>query len=546
MHKLSFFPIFFLLFSPLLRAAPAPNFTVTTSDNTTLNLYNDFVNQGKVLVVEAFFTTCPPCNTHAPYWQSLYQNMTAAFPGKVEFMLLSTLSTNSNTKVAQYKTNKGLTMPGVGNNGGSLTALNPYLLGNFGDFLGTPTFFIISPASGEVIFDVRGSSPQETMNLIQGHIEALLPKECTLNTPKGVPIDSVWVSAATAVWDTTFLVSKKYGLSGIPGLGNQSYSISAEKNGNFLENVSTYDLVLISKHILGIDTFTQGWQALAADVNCSNSVTNFDILSIRKVILGLTDTFPCASWLFQPDPPGSNSTQNGSCLNLTGIKRGDLNPPSQLWRTDERRHLSLSMPDLLLEAGATALIPVLAGEYMSLHGIQAAWHSTEHLDIQTLRPAMLSDLGSDDYQTQPGQLRLAYARAQAQVIAEGDVLFYIQISARRTLRLSEALALAPLHFPAEVYLPEPALLSVQWNRPVGKGDIFPNPVRNQLNIRYTATANGKVWCLIKDAYGRLQFNDYLPVQKGDNLLHIDTSAWPPGAYWCSGDVCPASLILKVE
>jgi peroxiredoxin len=93
---------------------PAPDFTVTTSDGQVKKLYQDYIQQQKVVVIEAFFTTCPPCSAHAPFLQSLYTEMQAAYPGQVEFILLSTLLTDTNIKVAQYKTNKGLTMPGCG------------------------------------------------------------------------------------------------------------------------------------------------------------------------------------------------------------------------------------------------------------------------------------------------------------------------------------------------------------------------------------------------------------------------------------------------
>lgn len=56
--------------------------------------------------------------------------------------------------------------------------------------------------------------------------------------------------------------------------------------GNWKDGVSTYDLVLISRHILGSDKL-DGYDQLAADVNHSNSVTTFDAVIIRKLILDI-------------------------------------------------------------------------------------------------------------------------------------------------------------------------------------------------------------------------------------------------------------------
>jgi hypothetical protein len=56
--------------------------------------------------------------------------------------------------------------------------------------------------------------------------------------------------------------------------------------------VTTYDMVLISKHILGIQPFTSPFQIIAADANNSGSVTTFDNNVIKKVILGIEPNFP--------------------------------------------------------------------------------------------------------------------------------------------------------------------------------------------------------------------------------------------------------------
>jgi len=53
---------------------------------------------------------------------------------------------------------------------------------------------------------------------------------------------------------------------------NKAYSIEPQKNDNPLNGVSTFDLVLISKHILGITKFDNPYQYIAADANKSDRV----------------------------------------------------------------------------------------------------------------------------------------------------------------------------------------------------------------------------------------------------------------------------------
>ncbi|MEL7001365.1 MAG: hypothetical protein AAFN93_01385, partial [Bacteroidota bacterium] len=74
-------------------------------------------------------------------------------------------------------------------------------------------------------------------------------------------------------------------------------------NGSYCvrNGVSTFDLIAITKHILTVDPFYSPYQYLAADVNNSGSVTNFDNIQIRKMILGVIDEFPGVdSWRFLP------------------------------------------------------------------------------------------------------------------------------------------------------------------------------------------------------------------------------------------------------
>ncbi len=293
------FTLLFMLCAVAGFAQTAPDFTVTNSDGQTKSLYADYLNQGKVVVIEAFFTTCPPCNAHAPFWQALYQSQLAAHPGQVEFIMLSTLQTDNNAKVAQYKASKNLTMPGVGSTGGSITALQPYLSGQFGDFLGTPTFILID-TDGSVVFDIRGPGEQATMDVIAQNIALALTENCTIQSPFGNAIPNVQVSATTASMTANITVDGVYTFSNVPQLQNTAYTISAAKDTDPLQGFTTFDLVKISQHILGLDTFTQAWQYVAADMNCNDLVTTFDIVVGRKLILGIDENFPCGPWQFIP------------------------------------------------------------------------------------------------------------------------------------------------------------------------------------------------------------------------------------------------------
>ncbi|MCA0236377.1 MAG: HYR domain-containing protein [Bacteroidetes bacterium] len=77
------------------------------------------------------------------------------------------------------------------------------------------------------------------------------------------------------------------------------YTLTPTKDNNPLNGVTTYDLVLINKHILGLETLGSPYKMIAADANRSGSITTFDIVELRKLILGIYEDLPNnTSWRF--------------------------------------------------------------------------------------------------------------------------------------------------------------------------------------------------------------------------------------------------------
>ena len=80
---------------------------------------------------------------------------------------------------------------------------------------------------------------------------------------------------------------------------NSNLLVTPTKDDNPLNGVSTYDLVLISRHILGLEPLGSSYEMIAADANKSGSITTFDIVELRKMILGIYQELPNnTSWRF--------------------------------------------------------------------------------------------------------------------------------------------------------------------------------------------------------------------------------------------------------
>ena len=122
-----------------------------------------------------------------------------------------------------------------------------------------------------------------------------------------------------------------------------NYKVVPSKDGDYLNGVSTLDIILIQKHILALKEFDTPYKHIAGDINKSETVSSLDIIILRKLILGIYDEFPNnESWRmidkeYQfPDPtnpfssgfPEShdiNEMTSSMYVEFVGVKIGDVN-----------------------------------------------------------------------------------------------------------------------------------------------------------------------------------------------------------------------------
>jgi len=150
----------------------APDFTVTDINGETHQLYADYLDQGKTVVLDFFFVDCPPCQAIAPYFETLYQDWGAG-QADVEFMSITgdPNGTDNDAYVTQFKNTYGLTSPAVSNQGNGPPTVQMYTNGTFGSFFGYPTFAVVAP-DGTVEWDPWVDAGQATIDLIDAAIQA--------------------------------------------------------------------------------------------------------------------------------------------------------------------------------------------------------------------------------------------------------------------------------------------------------------------------------------------------------------------------------------
>lgn len=318
----------------------APDFTIEDTNGEVHNLYSDYLDQGKTVVLKLFFVGCPPCTNIAPEFQELYETWGAG-QNDVEFFELTTQSSNVNDQIAVYLGELGVTVPASGIDGGGYDASEPYRQGEFGSYWGTPSFAVINPAREVVYF--KSNSNLEAVHDAILSTGAVGPGIITEPDPIPTsftfdftdqwndPVDNVSVfiedlnngtSYPINVSDTLKIISLE---DNYPGIENPKFRF--EKIGDPSIGVSGLDLITIRKHILGIDLITNEDILSAGDANGDANVSGVDMITFQKIILNITNQFPnnLPVWTFK-----QNNINTGfqmgmhNHISVEMIKRGNV------------------------------------------------------------------------------------------------------------------------------------------------------------------------------------------------------------------------------
>ncbi|MBK7936814.1 MAG: T9SS type A sorting domain-containing protein [Lewinellaceae bacterium] len=328
--------------------------------------------------------------------------------------------------------------------------------------------------------------------------------------------------------------------------------VRAKRNDDHLAGVSTLDLLQITKHILNVQPFQSYYQWLASDVNASGSVTTFDIVETRKLILGIYDTFSVVkSWRFirplanpgnfmsavkdtyQIVLPNLAADTLITGLHFTGIKMGDANLSATFsGDPDERATLTLAMDERLLEAGEEIDVPVRWASGAGLEG----WQLALVLDPARVEVTAVEGLPAEYYYLKNNELRLLWLDPAGRWFAEGDIAFQLKIRALQAGYLSNMISGAPAAPASEGYLvqssggPARHPLELRFNELPEKDVVFfppkPNPFHHETAFGIGLEEPGTVSLEISDLSGKKIIGKSMEADSGHHTLIITAGDLP--------------------
>jgi hypothetical protein len=331
---------------------------------------------------------------------------------------------------------------------------------------------------------------------------------------------------------TDLLGSYKFGSVAPAG----DFTIVPAKDIHPLNGVSTFDLVLISKHILGVQPLDSPCKIIAADANRSNSVTTFDLVELRKLILFINEDLPNnTSWRFVkkdfvfPNPANpwqtvfpevinmNNVTANDLAVNFFGIKIGDVNGnaiPNQLLGSNEDRNtvqtMQLFTEDRLIKAGETFTIPVSVAN-SNVSGFQFTLNfDPATLEFIEIVPSVASEENFGFSLLQRGAITASWIPASGKSQLLDGELFGLAFTAKKDGRFSDLLELGSRYTKAEAYNNNLELMdiSLQFDQRTSSS-VFnlyqntPNPFNEQTVIGFQLGEAARATLTLTDVSGRV-------------------------------------------
>jgi hypothetical protein len=304
------------------------------------------------------------------------------------------------------------------------------------------------------------------------------------------------------------------------------YTVTPSLNKGFLNGVSTYDLILISKHILGNQPLTSPYKMIAADVNNSKSITTLDMIQLRKLILNIESSFPSnQSWRFVdasysfpnpsnpwvasfPEVKNVNDLTGSLYANFVAIKVGDVNGNAIANSTQGSvrnltSNLGIQVPDMNLVAGNEYKVDFTAADLNGIEGFQF----TINLDKKGLELVdIVSGIAAEEnfgIFTEEGVVTASWNGE-----AKGGVLFSLVVRAKSNATLSEVLNLNSRYTAAEAYKGG-EVMNVGLNFNASKASAIyalyqntPNPFAGETVIGFNLPVAGEATLTIQDVTGR--------------------------------------------
>ena len=309
------------------------------------------------------------------------------------------------------------------------------------------------------------------------------------------------------------------------------------------------------KHILKLEEIISPYQLIAADINRSGTITSFDMVELRKLILNIYDTYPRnTSWRFVPadyefplnnplsaDFPESIlvNKNTGEMVNMAfvGIKIGDINDSAvsigllENTSRNKKEVITLETKDYSFEVGSQVSLALSFKDIKAITGFQFALNFDPSILVYDgYKKGSLNNLSANNigqHQVSKGIILTSWEDVNSHPVNE-ETLFYFNFLAKESGKLSEVITLETEKFSAEIYDESIQIHPIQLRftdqiNIVNEAQLFqnqPNPFTAATTISFYLPNEAPANLAIYNASGTLVKSFDYDSNKGYNKLEI--------------------------
>ena len=358
-------------------------------------------------------------------------------------------------------------------------------------------------------------------------------------------------------------------------------TIEARNEADLLNGVSTLDLVMMQRHILGLQSIASPYKLLAADVNNSKSITASDLVDLRKVILGMSTSFVNnTSWRFVPsdfvfqDPtypfdfPSminlDSLFEDKTNVNFIGVKVGDVNNSVEAnlnsSSTENRSANALFVTDLIeFEGGAHVKVDVKAAELMDIMGTQfGLGFDADQLVFQQVKSGKLNvhDYNINTNLAADGKLYFSIDIPNGVSLSPDDVLMTIEFKSKAKGNTA-FMSTSNDNFDSEVYELDGTVKSLnilaRSNASGPQNELFqnqPNPFKDFTNISFELAEAANTSIKVMDVTGKVVYTHVSNYEKGYHTLTLSNAHFTgKGVYYYqinAGEFTATKKMILIE
>lgn len=337
----------------------------------------------------------------------------------------------------------------------------------------------------------------------------------------------------------------------------EDYSIQADKQDDASNGISTLDLVLIQRHILGIATLDSPYKVIAADVNSSEKVTAADLVELRKVILGVQPQFNNnKSWRFvdvaqifaDPKAPFPFNEKIGMInldhdvagLDFVAVKIGDVNGSvkanAKSTVVTPRSNVTLQADAVNGKQGDIVEVSISANDLQQVLGLQMTLGfdiaKAELVDVKSNKLALKDEhIGFNNLSE--GMLHLSWSTMEA--VNLHDQLLTLQFRLLSDVKDENIISLHRAKLSPEIYTNEGNQVLTQGVKiesrnvdatQTDKFELFqnvPNPFNTSTIIGFNLPTAEQVTLKIYDLTGKQVYQTKGQYAKGYNTINLEVS-----------------------